>query len=99
MRPLPVRTPWNVLVNALVLAEEIADLSAAYADIAGGNVHIGANIFVKLSHEALAEAHNFPVRFALRVKVAAALAAADRKAGKRVFKDLLKAQEFDDALG
>ena len=52
---------------------------------------------VKLCHKALAECHNFTVRFALRVKVGAALAAADGQAGQRIFEDLLKAQELDNA--
>ena len=51
---------------------------------------------IELSHKALAETHNFSVGFALRIKVAAALAAAHRESGQTVFQDLLKPEEFDD---
>ena len=50
----------------------------------------------KLGHEALAEAHDLPVGFALGIKIAAALTAADGQAGQAVLEDLLEAQEFDD---
>ena len=52
---------------------------------------------VELSHEALAERHNFSVGFALGIEVGAALAAADGKAGQGVLEDLLEAEELDDA--
>ncbi len=54
--------------------------------------------FVQFCHKALAEAHDLAVGFALGVKVAAALAAADGQAGQGVLEDLFKAQELDDAL-
>ena len=52
---------------------------------------------VKLCHEALAECHNLTVRFALRVEIRAALAAADGQSGQGILEDLLKAQELDNA--
>ena len=52
---------------------------------------------VQLGHKALAERHDFTIGLALRVKIGAALAAADRQAGQGVLEDLLKAQELDDA--
>ena len=51
---------------------------------------------VELSHEALAESHNFSVGFALGIEVGTALAAADGKAGQGVLEDLLEAEELDD---
>ena len=86
------------VVQTLVLTEEVADLSAADADVARGDVGVRADVFVQLDHEALAEAHDLRVGFALGVKVAAALCAANRKTGQAVFEDLFKAEEFDDAL-
>ena len=84
--------------DALELAEEVAHLAGAHADIAGGNVNVLSHIFVKLRHEALAEAHDLGIGFALGVEVAAALAAADGQAGEGVFEDLFKAQELDGAF-
>ena len=52
---------------------------------------------VELGHEALAEAHNLCIGFALRVKIGTALAAADRQSGQGVFKDLLKSEEFENS--
>ena len=51
---------------------------------------------VQLGHQALAEGHDLPVAFALGVKVAAALAAADGQAGQAVLQNLLKAEEFQN---
>lgn len=51
----------------------------------------------QFGHEALAEMHDFPVRFAFRVEVRAAFAAADGKAGQGVLEDLFKSQELQDA--
>ena len=83
--------------DALVLAEQVADLAAADADVAGGDVGVLAEVAVELGHEALAEAHDLGVGAALGVEVGAALAAADRHAGERVLEDLLEAEELDGA--
>ena len=82
--------------DALVLAEEVADLAGTDADIAGGRIGELADMAVELRHEALAEAHDLRIGLALRVKVGAALAAAHGERGQRVLQDLLKAQELDD---
>ena len=81
----------DVLVaDALVLTEEEADLSAAHADVARGNVGILPDVAVKLGHEALAEAHDLVIALALGVEIAAALAAADGKTREAVLEDLLE---------
>src|SRR5690606_33553591 len=80
-----------------VLAEQVTDLPAADADVAGGHVGVLAEVAVQLGHEALAEPHDLAVAAALRVEVAAALAAADRHPGQGVLEDLLEAEELDDA--
>ncbi|SCI61960.1 Uncharacterised protein [uncultured Clostridium sp.] len=51
---------------------------------------------IQLCHKALAKCHDLTIRFALRIKIAAALTAADRKTCQRIFKYLFKAQEFDN---
>ena len=84
------------VLDALILSEQIADLLAAHAEVASGNVHIGADVAVQLRHERLAEPHDLRVASAAGVKVAAALAAADGEAGQAVFERLLKAQELHD---
>lgn len=56
-----------------------------------------ADVPVQLGHEGLAEAHDLGVRPAVRVEVAAALAAADAQAGQGVLEDLLEAQELHHA--
>ena len=88
----------RLVAQALVLAEEVADLPGAHADVAGGHVGVGADVLEQLRHEALAKAHDLGVGLALGVEVTAALAAADGQAGQGVLEDLLKAQELDDAL-
>ena len=54
-------------------------------------------MLAKLCHKALAESHNFTVRFAFRIEICAALAAAYGQAGERVFKNLFKSKEFYNA--
>ena len=51
----------------------------------------------ELRHKALAECHDFTVRLALRIKIGAAFAAADRQTRQAVFKDLLKSQKLQDS--
>ncbi len=82
--------------DAPVLAEHVADLALAHADVAGRDVGVLAQVAVQLGHEGLAEAHHLAVRAALRVEVRAALAAADRHPGERVLEDLLEAEELHD---
>ena len=87
-----------LVADALVLAEQVADLTAAHVDVAGGNVGELADVTAQLGHEGLAEAHDFRVGLALRVEVGAALAAAHRQRGQGVLQDLLETEELDDAL-
>src|SRR5699024_6135647 len=83
--------------EALVLAEEVADLTRTHADVAGGDVGVLAHVAVQLGHEGLAEAHDLAVAAAVRVEVRTALAAADGQAGEGVLEDLLEAEELHDA--
>lgn len=83
--------------EALVLAKEEADFTAANANITGGDVGIRANMAEQLAHEGLAEAHHFAVALAFWVKVGAAFGAAHRQRGQRVFEDLLEGEEFQHA--
>ncbi len=81
-----------------VLTIEVADLSSAYTHVTSRNVDVRADVTVKSCHEALAETHNFCIRFAGRIEVRAAFCAADRKTGKRVFEGLLEAEELNDSF-
>ena len=85
--------------DALVLAEHIANFAAANADIAGRHVDIGTDVTIKFGHEALAEAHDFIGALALGVEVRAALAAAHRQASQRVLEGLFKGEELQNAFG
>ena len=89
--------PGLVAVGDLaVRAEQVADLAAADADVAGRNVGVLAEVAVQLAHERLAEAHDLGVALAVRVEVRPALGAADALTGERVLEDLLEAEELDD---
>ena len=85
-----------LVLQALVLAKQVADLAAADADVTGGHIGIRADMAVQLGHKALAEAHDLGVRLAVGVKVSAALAAAHGQAGQAVLEALLKAEELQD---
>ena len=85
--------------QALVLTEQIGNLAAANAQVAGGNVGVGADVAIELGHEGLAEVHDLVVGLALGVKVGTALAAAHGKGGQAVLEDLLQAQELEHAQG
>src|ERR1019366_6506286 len=82
--------PGKFIPDALVLAEHEADLASAYADVAGRNVGVRANVAAQFGHEALAEAHHFVVALALGIEIGAALAAAHGQRGQRVLEDLLE---------
>ena len=82
--------------DALHLAEHIADLAAADADIPGGAVGKLADVTVKLGDERLAEAHDLVLAFAVGIKVRAALAAADGQRREAVLEIHLKAEELHD---
>ena len=84
-------------LQAAVLAVEVADLAAAHAHVAGGNVDVRSDVAVESGHEALAEAHDFSRALAGGIEVGTALGAADGKTGERVLESLLEAEELDDA--
>ncbi len=80
--------------QALVLAEEEADFPAAYTDVTGRYVEVGADVAIQLGHERLAEAHHFVVALALGVEVRAALAAAHGQRGQGILEDLFEREEL-----
>ncbi len=51
----------------------------------------------KFSHETLAEFHDLPVGFPLRIKIRASFSTPQRKRGQAVFEYLFESQEFKDA--
>ena len=92
--------PLEAVDDALVLAEQVADLAAADADVARGHVGVVADVPVELGHERLAEPHDLLVGAVPRVEVRPALATADRQPCQRVLEDLLERQEgVDDPEG
>src|SRR5690606_34400510 len=55
-----------------------------------------ADVAIQLGHQALAETHYLAFGPALGIKIAAALATANRQAGQGIFEDLLESEELDD---
>src|SRR5690606_7404405 len=88
----------EVVGDPLVLAEHVADLARADADVPGGHVHVGADVAIEFGHEALAEAHHLAVALALGVEVGPAFAATHREAGERVLERLLERKELEHAF-
>ena len=84
------------VADSLILAHHVANLSAAYAEVTCGNVGVGTDVSVKLSHKGLAETHDFHIGLAVGVEISAALAAADGQTGQRVLEDLLKTEELNN---
>ena len=90
------------VAQTLVLAEQIADFTAADVHVARGDVRVRADMAEQFRHEALAEAHDFAVAAALagrvgalfRVEVRTAFAAAHRQRRQRVLEYLLEAEEL-----
>ena len=85
-------------LQAAVLAVQVADLTAADAHVARGNVDVGPDVAVQSRHEALAETHDLRVGLAGGIEVGAALCAAHGQAGQGVLESLLEAEELDDAF-
>ena len=88
-----------LVAQALVLTEQVGDLTAADAKVAGGDIGVGADVTIQLGHKRLAEVHDLVVGLALGVEVGAALAAAHGKRGEGVLQDLLEAEELEHAEG
>ena len=96
-QPLAGEHPFEAVGEALVLAEEEADLPPADADVAGRHVGDGADVAEQLGHERLTEPHHLVVRLTLGIEVRAPLATADHAGRQGVLEDLLEAQELEDA--
>ena len=77
--------------------EHVTNLAASDTDVTGGNVGLGTNVLVELTHEGNAEAADLAVALALGVEVGATLATAHVEAGQGVLEDLLEAEELEDA--
>ena len=80
---------------SFVLTEHISHFSCARADVACGNVAVGADVFAELGHKTLAETHYFAVGFAFGIKVRTALGAAHGQSCQAVFEHLFESQKFD----
>ena len=98
-QPLAGQHAGELVGDALVLAEHVADLARADADVASRHVDIGADMAIELGHEGLAEPHHLVIGLALGVEVGAALAAAHGQAGQAVLEGLLEGEELEHAFG
>jgi hypothetical protein len=88
--------PLERITVFLVRAKQVSDFTSSDANIASGDIRIGADVTGQFTHELSAEFTDFIVGFTLGVKVGAALAAAHHEAREGVFEDLFKAEEFED---
>ena len=86
----------EVVPHPLVLAVHEADLPSAYADVTCGDVGVGSDVPLELSHEGLAEAHDLAVGLALGVEVGSSLSSSDGEGGEAVLEDLLETEELQD---
>ena len=89
--------PCEFVFDSLVLAEQVADLALAHADVPRRNVDILADVARQLGHERLAEAHDLVVALASRIEVGPALGAAHGEARQRVLQGLFEAEKLEDA--
>ncbi|MNV15154.1 hypothetical protein D3C71_1058670 [compost metagenome] len=80
----------ELVAQTLVLAEQETDLAGSDADVTGRHVNVGADVTVQLTHESLAEAHDFRIAFTFRIEVRTALAAAHWQRSQRVLESLFK---------
>ena len=78
----------------LILAEHIADLTTAYADVASRNVLVRTDVTIKLVHESLTETHHLSIALATRREVGTALGASHRQRGERILEGLLEGKEL-----
>ena len=85
------------IAQALVLAEEVADLTSADTDVAGRHVRVLADMTAQFRHEALAETHHLRVGLAARAEIGTALATAHGQRREAVLERLLEGEELQDA--
>lgn len=78
----------------LIHTVQEADLTTAYAYVAGGNVGIDTDIVPQFKHESLAETHDFSVRLAGRIEVRTTLCTTHRKGRQGVLESLLETEEL-----
>ena len=97
--PLARHHAVELVLQTLVLAKQIADLTCSNANIAGWHVFIGANVTEQLRHHRLTKAHDLVVAFPFWIEVGTTFSATHREPGQAVFKGLLKAQKLQHAFG
>src|SRR5262249_16606278 len=101
-RPAPIRIltgqhARELVSEPFVLAKEISNLTTTNADVTRRHVRIGTDVAKKFGHERLAKTHDLNVGFPFWIKIGAALAPAHWQTRKRIFENLFKRQELDDA--
>ena len=88
---------FKAINNTFVLTVHIRDLTCADSDISRGSVRELADVPVEFRHKTLTETHDLSIGFTLRIKVAAAFAAAHRERGQAVLDGLLEGEKLHDA--
>lgn len=80
-----------------VSTEHVTNLAAGNTNVTGGDVSLGADVLVQLTHEGVAETADLRVGLVLGVEVGTTLAATHAEAGQGVLEDLLEAEELEHA--
>ena len=86
----------ELVLQTLVHAKHVANLTTADTDVASWNVAVVADVAPKFHHEGLAEAHDFSIGLAFGVEVRTTFATTHRKAGQGILENLLKREELED---
>ena len=97
LEPLAGDRTGELVRDALVLAEQVADLASADTDVARGHVGVRPDVAMEPGHERLAEPHHFLLALALGIEVGAALARTQGQRRERVLEDLLEGEELQHA--
>ena len=84
------------VTDALILPEQIADLTPADTDIAGRNIQVRPNVTIELRHKALAELHDLIVGASMWIEIRSSLGTADGQSCQGVLIDLLESKEFQN---
>ena len=79
------------------MAEHEAYFASADSYISCRHVSVLSDVSLKLCHEALAESHDFVVRFAFRIEIGTTFCTTHRQCGQTVLESLFESEELHDA--
>jgi len=86
-------TSLVVVLQLLVHAEQVADLTATDTDITSRDIKVVSDVTPQSHHEGLAESHDLGISLSLGVEVTSSLSSSHWQTGQRVLKDLLEGRQ------